>query len=375
MRSTFVDVAERWLDELPAGSGNAAVADARLVRLNANEPPWHGTGIRVEAGRAYSLFADGRVHWSPRDPTLYGGPRYHLWARVSPGGRIVNPTCESGTFVADVTGELELGIYMGLWKDAFGELATSASLYRRLTGGLDVLVVAWRGDSLDALAVFASAEAVAAAGAVDASAARQSFFRAELSRLRTQRAPPADWSYLLDTGHADVFADSRGPDGGRAIAVHTHDDQGIVCKAVEFALTPRTRLAWRWRVTEQPSVLAEDRPQTHDYVSIATEFDNGRDLTWIWSSQLAPNTHFHCPVGAWTARETHWVVRTGTADLGRWCAEERKVHADVLAAMGTPPARIVRVWLIAVSSFQHGTARAEFADIVLEDGVRTLRVL
>ena len=68
-------------------------------------------------------------------------------------------------------------------------------------------------------------------------------------------------------------------------------------------------------------------------------------------------------------------MRSGTAGLGHWQAEERYVHADVLAAMGEPLARIVRLWLIAVSSFQHGIARAEFADIVLEDGVRTLRVL
>ena len=372
MRTAFVEVTSRWL-AAPRSEACAAVASARLVRLEANQPPWHGTGVRVAAGQAYSLFADGRVHWSSRDPTLYGGPRYHLWARVSPGGRIVNPTCESGTFVADVAGELELGVYMGVWKDAFGDLATPASLYRRLTGGLDVLALAWHGEPVAALAVLA---AVDAAGAVHAGAAAPpSFFGAELARLRAAHAPPAQWSYLLDTGHADIFADAIGPNGERAIAVHTHDDQGIVCTPVEFALTPRTRLAWRWRVTEQPSAVAENRPQTHDYISIATEFDNGRDLTWIWSSQLAPETHFHCPVGAWTARETHWVARSGTGDLGRWCSEERNVHADVLASMGPAPARIVRVWLIAVSSFQHGTARAEFADIVLDDGVRAVRVL
>ena len=369
MRSVFVDAAEHWLAGLPAGPARATVADTRLVHLNANQPPWQGSGIRVEAGQAYSLFADGRVHWSRRDPTLYGGPRYHLWARVSPGGRIVNPTCESGSFVADVAGELEFGIYMGVWKNAFGELATPASLYQRLTGGLDVLAIAWRGDPVAALAT------VDAAGAVEPSAARPSLFGAELARLRTPRPPPEDWSYLLDTGHAHIFADARGPAGERTIAVHTHDDQGIVCTPVDFALTPHTRLSWRWCVTEQPSAVAEDRAQTHDYISVATEFDNGRDLTWIWSSQLAPETHFHCPVSAWTARETHWVARSGTADLGRWCAEERNVHSDVLAAMGPPPARIVRVWLIAVSSFQHGTARAEFADIVLHDGKQSLRVL
>ena len=366
MRSAFSEAAEHWLATPLAEPARASVVAARFLRLNANEPPWHGTGIRVEVGQAYSLFAAGRVLWSPRDPTLYGGPRYHLWARVSPGGRIVNPTCESGTFVADVAGEIELGIYMGVWQNAFGELATPVSLYRRLTGGLEVLAIAWHGEPI---------AAITAVTASDIRANLRSFFIVELARLRAPHVPPGQWSYLLDTGHAEIFADALGPAGEPAIAVHTHDDQGIVCKLVDVALTPNTRLSWRWRVTEQPSALAEDRPQTHDYVSIATEFDNGRDLTWIWSSQLAPETHFHCPIGAWSARETHWVARSGVGDLGRWCAEERNVYDDVLAAMGPPPARIVRVWLIAVSSFQHGIARAEFAEIVLDDGTRAVRVL
>ena len=382
MRVAFRDAAERWLAAPPAAAAGAAVAAARLMSLRANEPPWQGTGIGIEAGQAYSLFAAGRVQWSPRAPTLYGGPRYHLWARVSPGGRIVNPTCESGTFVADVAGEIELGIYMGVWRNELGELATPESLYRRLTGGLEVLVLAWRREPVAALAALVAADAADAAkdrATVDATGSSltvvPAIFGAELERLRKASAPPAEWRYLLDTGHADIFVDALGPTGEPAIAVHTHDDQGIVCKPVDFALTPTTRLRWRWRVSEQPSALAENLPQTHDYVSIAAEFDNGRDLTWIWSSQLAPGTHFPCPVGAWSARETHWVARSGVGDLGRWCTEERKVYDDVLAAMGQPPSRIVRIWLIAVSSFQHGTARAEFADIVLDDGALVVRVL
>ena len=225
------------------------------------------------------------------------------------------------------------------------------------------MAVGWRGDPLTALA------------AVDADACGPPFVHSELARLQAPRALPQDWDYLLDTGYASIFAGSVGPSGERAITVHAHDDQGIVCKPVDCALTPLTRLAWRWRVAACPSAAAENRAQTHDYISIATEFDNGRDLTWIWSSQLARDTHFHCPIGAWAARETHWVVRSGNDALGQWCFEERNVHADVCAAMGPPPTRIVRVWLIAVSSFQHGTARAEFADIVLDDGAQALRVL
>ena len=363
MSTEFADIAERWVEALPAALVRETIGAARVVRLHANDAPWHGTGIRVNAGQAYSLFANGRVQWSLRDPTLYGGPRQHLCARIAPGGRVVNPTGDTGTFVADVDGELELGIYMGLWKNALGDLATSESLYRRLSGGIDVLAIGWCGDPANALAT------------LDDGGLQPPFISREIARLRAPRSPPADWNYLLETGTAGIFTDAVGASGERVIALDSRDDQGIVCSPIGCELNPGTRLSWRWRVTEVPSAVAEDRPQTHDYISIATEFDNGRDLTWIWSSRLTPETHFDCPIHGWTARETHWVVRSGNERLGQWCAEERHVYADVLAAMGTPPARIVRVWLIAVSSFQHGTAQAEFADIVLSDGSQTFRVL
>ena len=58
---------------------------------------------------------------------LHGGAGFHLWARVSPGGRIVNMIRDSTSFTADVDGELQLGIYLGMWGDAFGRLDTPAA--------------------------------------------------------------------------------------------------------------------------------------------------------------------------------------------------------------------------------------------------------
>jgi hypothetical protein len=362
MTDLFLHAAQRWLDTLPAAALEASLAAGALLTLPGHEPPWHTTGVQVHAGQSYSLFASGRIQWSPRDPTLYGGPRFHLWARVAPGGRIVNLCADTGTFVADVDGELELGLYMGLWKNAAGELATSPALYQSLQGKIDVLAVAWRGRANDALAALACA-------------APATFIEQELARLSAPVVPPPGWEYLLETGYAEIFAQARGPDNRQAVKLDARDDQGILRRPVDCALTPDTRIAWRWRVSEQPSAVAEDRVRTHDYVSVATEFDNGRDLTWIWSAGLAPGSHFPCPIKAWTARETHWVVRSGTDLLGHWCDEERNVFNDVAVAMGAPPARIVAVWLIGVSTFQHGTACAEFADIVLRNGKATVQVL
>ena len=267
----------------------------------------------------------------------------------------MNLTQDTGSFKADVAGEIELGIYMGMWRDEYGTLATGPELYARLQGHLDVLLIAWREDPMQALPSLIRVDAA------------PWFVANEIARLAAPITSPAGWRYLVETGHADIFTEARDASGKRLIKLDSRDDQGIICTPVDRALTPSTRISWRWRVTAQPSVVAEDTVRTHDYISIAAEFDNGRDLTWIWSATLAPEHHFHCPVKAWTARETHFVVRTGTEHLGQWCAEVRNIYDDVAAAMGPPPQRIVRIWLIGVSSFQHGVASAEFADIALHD--------
>ena len=51
------------------------------------------------------------------------------------------------------------------------------------------------------------------------------------------------------------------------------------------------------------------------------------------------------------------------------------MKADYARAVGAPPARIVRVWLIAVSVFQRGEGICDYADIELVDGERRLKVL
>jgi hypothetical protein len=109
---------------------------------------------------------------------------------------------------------------------------------------------------------------------------------------------------------------------------------------------------------------------------VALEFDDGRDLTWQWSGALPQGFANACPLEHWRRRETHIVVRTGHADLGRWVHDERGVLADHQAAIGgSPPARVVRSWLLSGSLFQAGTARAEFGRMELVDGDHVIGVL
>jgi hypothetical protein len=150
---------------------------------------------------------------------------------------------------------------------------------------------------------------------------------------------------------------------------------GILCHDADAPLTPTLRLRWSSRVDELLSQLPEDTKITHDYLSVALEFDDGQDLTWHWSCALPEGFAYRCPLDYRRKLETHIVVRTGPANLGSWIDEERGVLADHQAAIGGPaPARVVNAWLIGVSLFQGGRARAEFRNIELVDGDTVLRI-
>lgn len=360
-RNALAVAVATWRRATPADVREASLAAEGWFELPGNRPPWQATGLRVRRGEACTVIAAGRVSWSRTHAARHGGPRFHLWVRIAPGGRARNLATEDLTFTADVDGEFELGLYMGMWADDRGTLATPASLYARLGGAIGCWVGVWR--------------APPPAGFERLTAAPEgAFLRPAHRHWLTPVPPPAGWHYLMETGHAEIFRE-RHVDGRREIHVDADDDQGILTTAVDFPLTATTALHWSWCADELPGTDAEHTTHTHDYVSIATEFDNGRDLTWMWSACLPVDTHFPCPVPAWRARETHLVARCGPAAPGTWFREQRWVQADVRRAMGPSPARIVRIWLIGLSTFQHGRLRARFAEIALIDADRRVGIL
>jgi hypothetical protein len=178
--------------------------------------------------------------------------------------------------------------------------------------------------------------------------------------------PPEPWHYRQPVpGPAEIYA--SGADG--EIACRTNNDVGIVRHEVSLPLLEDTRLGWSWRVDELPSAVREDTLPSHDYMSIAVEFDNGQDLTYYWSAELPPGTVYTCPLPHWCERETHVVVRSGPDGLGEWQSEERDLRADYEAALGAPlPGRVVAVWLIAVGLFQHVKGSCVYGSIEVSGG-------
>jgi len=189
-----------------------------------------------------------------------------------------------------------------------------------------------------------------------------------------KRELPAGFSYLSEIGETNVFERFT---GGKRQGVHSITDAqaGIIRKPIDLPLTDSTRIEFDWRYIAIPALGAETAAATHDYHSIAVEFDNGQDLTWFHSRELAPGTHFRCPLPGWDTRETHIVLESGKEGLGNWTTHARPVRADYLEAVGgEAPKRIVAVWFIANSFFGKQPGEAYFANVKLSDGERTVEV-
>ncbi len=338
----------RWLEGFGRSEATEHVRETRVIEMEASQLPWLDTGIDLFEGDWVTTIAAGRAILSDA-LDVWVGPQLQLWMRIGESGVIFNGTRETYTFRAETSGRLYIGNgFPGQWGDVHGRVSTPLEQYASAKGGLTVVVIHWKEDAASGLA-----------------AASDDRLAPEALRLRDHAPPPKGWQYLWFLGQSEIFRDAT--DGGRAcIECHTHRNVAILQREAAFDLEPGTQIRWSWKVDELPSELPENTAASHDYLSVAVEFENGRDITYTWSPEIAAGTGYWCPLPNWKDREFHVVVRSGSAGLGAWLDESRDLHSDYRRYMGEPPKRVVRIWLIAVSLFQRRTGRASFRDFVLE---------
>jgi hypothetical protein len=359
--ATFRAALQPWLASLPHGT----LASHGFHYLPATQPPWFDSGMDLAAGEAVTLLAGGRVFLS-RMLDIWVPPSFQLWCRIGDQGPVFRGTRNTHSFTAQTSGRLWLASYFpGEWADTSGRLGTSAAEYAKVSGGLSVLVLKWRPGTETAQLFHGLAGATRAPDLVIA----------EAERLLKRVPAPDRWDYLWYLGPGEIYRPSVTADGRSSICCHTHGDVGILRREARLLLEPGTRLRWSWRVDELPIDLAEDTLPSHDYLSIAVEFDDGQDITYYWSATLPVGTVYRCPLPTWKDKETHVVVRSGSGDLGQWLDEERDVHADYAQIIGGQAQEVVRVWLIANSLFQRGHGRCEYAGIRLSQDHRHIEVL
>ena len=327
---------------------DAGARDARALELKAGRPPWTSTGLRAEAGE--------EVIWMVRGRASLGVTRFDAPAtfglRIG-DGPIQSMPAESGAVVAGTGGEVRVSNLFPGEPLEDGSVALDRTPFWLVRGTWTVVVAAWP-DGLDV------ADALLAVQARDATG----LYEAELGRRAAPLDPPDGWD--LHPRLPRSYVHHRCDEG---MCTELDRTFGIVRTPVDVPVTDTLRLRWTWRVDTLPSELPEDTLLTHDYVSVALEFDDGKDVTWQWSAALPVGFTYTCPLDHWRRREFHIVARSGTDDLGRWVDDERPVLADHRVAIGGPaPVRIVRAWLIGVAVFQGGVGRATYRSLELVDG-------
>ncbi len=332
--------------------------------------PWLDTGLALKPGAKITLILNGKI-WLSRTANLSLEAPIAVWSKIGEKGPIFRGARSTNTMTVASVGNLYLKLYPGeRWLDKTGKyLGEPAPVNPDAGGGVNVAVIAWAPDTDIELQLKRIAE----------TPSNTPWANAEIERLTKPKLPPEGWDYIWELKPAELFTEvlvsAAENSPGKAIALNVHDDASIMEKPASFDLTPKTTLSWKWKVDKLPSRLSENTMPTHDYMSIAVKFDNGKDLTFYWSRDLPVDTAFHCPLPGWSHRETHVVARSGTPELGKWISEEKNILDYYQKAIGGPlPKRITHVWLIGVSLFQHVEGQSEFAEIELHDATQHLQV-
>lgn len=317
---------------------------------------WHDLEIDLRPGQGVVILAAGRLFLS-RPLEVSVGARTSLWYRIGDGN--VQRVChECQQVIVRRAGRIALRAAIpGAFDSRSGD-DNPDNPQPRLSGGLDVRIIRWKGNP--------------ASATVEAENRAPDVFKPAREPHTDIPAPPEGWHYYWRMGQADIF--HRCADGG-ALCCDTRGDVGILQFPVNVALDAQLRLSWAWCAEALPSKLSEHIQPTHDYLSIAVEFDNGLDLTYMWSASLPEGTIFQCPLPWWDQRETHWVLRNARAGLNCWHDERRSLRDDYRRAIGGRlPKRVVAVWLIANSVFQNGQGRCRYRGISLEGGSETIAI-
>ena len=343
-------VVAQWKEAI-AASGTALLRHA-VVDIPADSPGWVDSGIDLKAGESVTLLSTGSAGLAGGADISFAAQTL-LWRRIRSGGEIAKLPASTTTFTVAETGRLEFVVnFPGAWIDRSGGL--DADWPRQAAAGVfTVAVLVWKGSADDGLGYFAAAD-------------KSGIASGERARLISPARLPRGWENLWRVGESEVYREPFEVKERQHIACRCSADGGIIKHPLDLPLDGTTRLAWDWRMIALPSKVKEDITPTHDYLSIAVEFDNGQDLTYIWSSALPLGTSFRCPLPWWDKRETHQVVRSGENELGRWLEEEQPLLADYERAVGGPlPSRVVGVLLIAVAILQRGRGECDYRNIEL----------
>jgi Protein of unknown function (DUF3047) len=335
------------IKDIIAKANSPELVASKAFEINGTDLPWTDLGLDAARGQQVTFLLTGRM-WLSREHDLWFGPGLIFHARTRGLRPMYNPMLDTGTVTASHDGRIEVARSAAEWASEDGVLGTPEDIYKQADVKITGIALLWRGDA------GVGVKSLLAHGDVGG------LLNSELGRLERGRKLPAGWSNLfMFGGGQEIFSQGDNDE----IVCDTTGNVSIIERPLSLPLASRPRLAWRWKIDQLPSAAPEDQASTHDYLSIGVKFEDGQDLTYIWSEHLPEGKVFRCPLPGWNAIETHMVVRSGKADLGTWQGQERDIAADYSAHIGGSAKHISKVWLLAVAPFQRRRGACRYAQI------------
>ncbi|BDV34461.1 DUF3047 domain-containing protein [Methylocystis iwaonis] len=346
---------KKGVEDLIARAQSPELAGYRLFQINGPDLPWIDLGLEAVKGQQITFLVTGRW-WLSRQHDLWFRPGLGFHARTRGKRPIYSPGVDTGAMTALHDGPIEVARFAPLGADEDGRLTIPEDVYAKDDVTITGVALLWRGEAAAGLA------SLAAHGDVGG------LLAAELARLRRNRRLPEGWSnlFLFGGGEESFVRDANGE-----IVCESAGSASIIERPLSLPLASRPKLGWRWKIDQLPSAVPEDQAPVHDYLSIGVKFEDGQDLTYIWSAALPTGKVFRCPLPGWNAVETHMIVDSGATGLGLWRERERDVASDYAAHIGGSAKAISHIWLLAITPFQRRRGACRYADIRVEtaDGV------
>ena len=319
------------------------------VQLKSSHEGWVNTGLKAAKGDKILVSTQGSLDIGLEAP-MEG--RQLIWVRFGNDGEVFQLTFNDEIVTANDNGTLQVAF-----------LNPPNVVLGNRQGKLNSLY-----DMLPETALDFTISAKKLNGAqLEQTTLAPSFAKAKRN-AKLVKSLPAGFDHLWYLGASNIFA-SKKTSKGPGVYIQTNDDGGIIKKRLDIPLTETTEIDFSWLYRKLPAAAPETTMPTHDYMSIAIEFDNGQDITWYWSHSLNPETFYRCPLAGWDKVETHIVVQSGQDGLGEWHDHKRNIYSDYSTSVGGEmPKKIVGVWFIGNSMFGRRGADAEFANISVQDG-------
>ena len=272
----------------PPSAQTSVVTASSELRMDNAMAGWLDSGLTVSTGDSVALFAKGAL----AAEGLIFEPRHMMWYRIGENGSAVQFRADQEVFTATDDGRLylslrPLGVY---WTDRRGSYPPGFTELPAVPADISVDSLILDGPIDEALSQLAAQGSEAAGAAL---VAQENF-----------KTLPQGFDHLWYVTRANVWSDGTA-EGKPGIAASTSDDASIVKMPLDIALDENTLFEFSWRYDTIPALGPETEARFHDYLSIALEFDNGQDLTWLWSKELPVGTHFECPLPGWGGKEYH----------------------------------------------------------------------